>query len=153
MATHSSILAWRIPWTEELGGLQSTGCNELDMTEQLCFHFLLNQWFHSIWMENLVTLIGTRHTENQTFLSAFIPIKIYHIDIYNIKSCLNDSSVVVSLRGCTWFDLLFTLINMHIIWSDCLKWLFVISAVYIGCHHCPSPLPTTPLVVTQNLSK
>ena len=25
MATHFSILAWRIPWTEELGGLQSTG--------------------------------------------------------------------------------------------------------------------------------
>ena len=25
MATHSSILAWRIPWTEKLGGLQSTG--------------------------------------------------------------------------------------------------------------------------------
>ena len=25
MATHSNILAWKIPWTEELGGLQSTG--------------------------------------------------------------------------------------------------------------------------------
>ena len=25
MATHSSILAWRIPWTKEPGGLQSTG--------------------------------------------------------------------------------------------------------------------------------
>ena len=25
MATHSSILAWRIPWTEESGGLESTG--------------------------------------------------------------------------------------------------------------------------------
>ena len=25
MATHSSILAWRIPWTEEAGGLQSVG--------------------------------------------------------------------------------------------------------------------------------
>ena len=25
MATHSSVLAWRIPWTEERGGLQSTG--------------------------------------------------------------------------------------------------------------------------------
>ena len=25
MATHTSILAWRIPWTEEPGGLQSTG--------------------------------------------------------------------------------------------------------------------------------
>ena len=31
MATLSSILAWRIPWTEEPGGLQSTG---LDMTER-----------------------------------------------------------------------------------------------------------------------
>ena len=32
MATHSSILAWRIPWTEELGGLQSTGRKESDTT-------------------------------------------------------------------------------------------------------------------------
>ena len=35
MATHSSIVAWRSPWTEEPGGLQSTECKELDMTEQL----------------------------------------------------------------------------------------------------------------------
>jgi len=33
METHSSILAWRIPWTEESGGLQSIGSQELDMTE------------------------------------------------------------------------------------------------------------------------
>ena len=33
MATHSSILAWRISWMEELGGLQSTGCKESDTTE------------------------------------------------------------------------------------------------------------------------
>ena len=39
MATHSSLLAWRIPWTEELGGLQSTGHKELDTTERLHFHF------------------------------------------------------------------------------------------------------------------
>ena len=39
MATHSSILAWRIPWTEELGGLQSMGCKESDTTERLHFHF------------------------------------------------------------------------------------------------------------------
>ena len=30
MATHSSIRAWRIPWTEEPGGLQSTGLQESD---------------------------------------------------------------------------------------------------------------------------
>ena len=35
MATHSSILAWRIPWTEEPGGLQSWGGKESDTTEQL----------------------------------------------------------------------------------------------------------------------
>ena len=33
MVTYSSILAWRIPWTEEPGGLQSQGLKELRMTE------------------------------------------------------------------------------------------------------------------------
>ena len=33
MATHSSTLAWRIPWTEEPRGLQSTGSQEMDTTE------------------------------------------------------------------------------------------------------------------------
>ena len=33
MATHSSILAWRILWMEELGGLQSMGHKESDKTE------------------------------------------------------------------------------------------------------------------------
>ena len=32
MATHSSTLAWEIPWTEEPGGLQSMGHREWDMT-------------------------------------------------------------------------------------------------------------------------
>ena len=32
MATHSSIVALEIPWTEEPGGLQSMGCKELDTT-------------------------------------------------------------------------------------------------------------------------
>ena len=33
MATHSSIFAWEISWTEEPGGLQSMGLQELDTTE------------------------------------------------------------------------------------------------------------------------
>ena len=32
MATHSSILTWRIPWTEEPGGLQPMWLQESDMT-------------------------------------------------------------------------------------------------------------------------
>ena len=43
MATHSSILVWKIPWTEEPGGLQSMrGCKESDTTERLTLS--LSQW-------------------------------------------------------------------------------------------------------------
>ena len=35
LATLSSILAWRIPWTEEPGGLQSMGSQRVGHTEQL----------------------------------------------------------------------------------------------------------------------
>ena len=38
MAIHSSILAWRIPWTEEPGGLQSVGSQESDTTERLNYN-------------------------------------------------------------------------------------------------------------------
>ena len=46
MATHSKILAWRIPWTEEPGGLRSMGVTESDTTEQLNNNYktLLNSW-------------------------------------------------------------------------------------------------------------
>ena len=40
MATHSSTLAWKIPWMEESCRLQSMGSKELDVTEQL--HFTLD---------------------------------------------------------------------------------------------------------------
>ena len=40
MATHSSTLAWKIPWTEEPSRLQSMGRKESDRTERLHFHAL-----------------------------------------------------------------------------------------------------------------
>ena len=42
MAPHSSTLAWKIPWMEEPGGLQSMGLLESDTTERLHFHFSLS---------------------------------------------------------------------------------------------------------------
>ena len=42
MAPHSSTLAWKIPWTEEPGGLQSMGSLESDTTKRLHFHFPLS---------------------------------------------------------------------------------------------------------------
>ena len=54
MATHSSILACRIPWTEETGRLQSIGCEEWDMTEV------------------------TQHAHNNLFISVWIYGNVYH---------------------------------------------------------------------------
>ena len=42
MVSHSRTFAWKIPWTEEPGGLQSMGSLESDMTERLHFHFSLS---------------------------------------------------------------------------------------------------------------
>ena len=47
MAPHSSTFAWKIPWTEEPGGLQSMGSLELGTTERLHFHF----HFHALEKE------------------------------------------------------------------------------------------------------
>ena len=42
MALHSSTFAWRIPWTEEPGRLQSMGLLESEVTERFHFHFSLS---------------------------------------------------------------------------------------------------------------
>ena len=43
MATHSSILAWRIPWTEELGGLQSMGLQRVKHNGATNTFFMFSQ--------------------------------------------------------------------------------------------------------------
>ena len=42
MATHTSILAWRIPWTDEPGRLSSMQLQESDPTEQLTLSFIFH---------------------------------------------------------------------------------------------------------------
>ena len=42
MAPHSSTLAWKIPWVEKPGGLQSMGSLKLDTSERFHFHFSLS---------------------------------------------------------------------------------------------------------------
>ena len=51
MTTHSSILAWRIPWTEEPGKLQSLRCKESDMTEVIEHAGRVSSLHHlSVWL-------------------------------------------------------------------------------------------------------
>ena len=46
MAPHSSTLAWKIPWTEKPGGLQSMGRQGSDTTERLHYHFSVFTFMH-----------------------------------------------------------------------------------------------------------
>ena len=49
MAIHSSILAWKRPWTEEPGGLQSMRLLESDTTERLCTRTEENAMINLDW--------------------------------------------------------------------------------------------------------
>ena len=56
MAPHSSTLAWKIPWMEEPGGLQSMGSLESDTTEQLHFHLFTFMHWRRKWQPTPVFL-------------------------------------------------------------------------------------------------
>ena len=76
MATHSSILAWRIPWTDDTGRLLFLGCRELNTTERLilcitgslCYipeinkTLLINYQFSSVQSLSCVWLFETPRT-------------------------------------------------------------------------------------------
>ena len=57
MATHFSILAWKIPWTEELGRLQSTGSHSWTRLKRLSLHACKKTWPQWIPLENSGTWI------------------------------------------------------------------------------------------------
>ena len=77
MATHSSILAWRILWTEEPGGLQSMGLQELNMTEWLNHSNILGQ---------TNTFIITVISQNPGRTRGTIPLFTYFMIFFPINS-------------------------------------------------------------------
>ena len=74
MATHSSILAWRIPWTEEPGGLQSLGSQESDTTERLstCIPVM-----HSVSFKRHACSHASSSAPHHRVHANFIPFYIY----------------------------------------------------------------------------
>ena len=72
MTTHSSILAWEIPWTEEPGGLLSLGSQRVGynlVTEQQCFFVLFFFYTNSHFRrESLVLFISS--INNRDLLNA-----------------------------------------------------------------------------------
>ena len=63
-ASHSSILAWEIPWTDDPGGLQSLRLHELDTTKQLNHHHSgMKQ--REIWGSTSWVLVGHQGTSQE----------------------------------------------------------------------------------------
>ena len=82
MATHSTILAWRIPWAEELGGLQSIDHKESYPTEHLTHtHTHWNVGRNAKWFEFGSTK-GERQQNSENGLTPLFTV-FYQQDIYH----------------------------------------------------------------------
>ena len=113
MAPHSSTLAWKLPWMEEPGRLQSMGPEESDMTERLHFHFSLSRigegnanplqrsclenprdrgaWWAAVYgVAQSRTLLKQLSSSSSRFVIVFLP-RSTHLLI----SCLQSSFAVI----------------------------------------------------------
>ena len=89
MATHSSILAWKIPWTEDPGGLQSMGLQRFRY-DWTCMHVRARALAH--------THTHT-HTHTQALPSTELLSEFPRYDhIWTAKSCLLNSKAKLSLK-------------------------------------------------------
>ena len=81
MATHSSILAWGIPWTEEPGGLQSTGSQRVGQLQPTCL-----PWAFIYCYENLYCNVMDEHflLKISNFVLSYLRLYI----IWNLCLCL-----------------------------------------------------------------
>ena len=78
MATHSSILGWKIPWAEEPGWLQSMGCKESDTTERLNHHHHTHRHGLSSWDYYSVAGKHTSKQANKMHSSSCHGIHVYN---------------------------------------------------------------------------
>ena len=96
MASHSGILAWKIPWTAELGGQQSLGVEKSDMTEPV---HALKTSSDSQWYSCLLPIHPPNtHTHTpriSTCTCTRIPTQIW--DPENLGFCFSAYKVVVTV--------------------------------------------------------
>ena len=117
MATHSSILAWTIPWTEEPGGVQSMGLQS--WTRLSDFHFLF--FFHSIKYENFNSVWKVEKVE-------FLQVR------KSYRWMIKTHRVQISYFWTTWSLL------QSSPWSSCFS-LKIPVGFFIPFHLSPSILP------------
>ena len=73
MATHSSILAWRIPWTEELGRLQSIGLQRVG-----------HDWSNLACAHNRDAVHGTSQLPEPVYCPSHYPIQFIPVNFHDV---------------------------------------------------------------------
>ena len=89
MATHSSILAWKIPWTEETSGLQSTGSQRVGHN-WACTHA------YTIWI-NFQGSTVSKWIQSQKHICCLGPFT--WLSVKNKTTVMKSRSVVASIQG------------------------------------------------------
>ena len=107
VATHSSITAWRIPWTEEPGGLRSMGGKESDTTEQLnnnktknipCnFSKCENKKFTPIFSPSKFLSHFQVTTRKSNFLSSFVSSFYSSTKLNRTPASLQDFKILLQM--------------------------------------------------------
>ena len=80
MAPHSSTLAWKIPWTEEPGGLQSMGSRLSNFTFTFDFHALEKEMATKMKTAEIVTVICTFSQHKMCIVKESNPYRILNLE-------------------------------------------------------------------------
>ena len=125
MATHSSTLAWKIPWTEEPVRLQSMGSQRVG-------HDWATSLFHFNPVTAQVSLFALAAREHRTKTVAYLLSRIIQNAVI-----WTDLSLHFLFPSCSWFPFLFFLLH-HVFW-----WMLIIICGVesgVGEKHCPMQL-------------
>ena len=101
MATHSSILAWKIPWTEKPGRLQSMASQRWDTTDHVhaCAHTWACTHTHTQLLKTIKTFVLSTLWTVCTWISVCtFPWLLLFIDSLNAYFCLFRTGKKICLR-------------------------------------------------------
>jgi len=88
MATHSSILGWKIAWTEEPGGLQSTGSQKSDD--------LTTGQEHKCYFIVVLICISLITNKVNIFLCTYLPFTTFWKNVYSNPSSISSILLIVN---------------------------------------------------------
>ena len=127
MATHSSTLVWRIPWTEEPGGLQSMGL------QRVRYNWATNTHTHThTYLKNLSYKWHLKIT-NINWIKNCIKCSVKLMNHESILRATNFSLEENLILEYEWNSTLFFKNNIayHLVWRVCFR-IYMLNVLYLG---------------------